>query len=115
MAHHPIAVARPHALPGLAIPFGVIGLVGAVVVHLQQFGAAAAWNHPGGDGGTGGVGRARWLVIGTAVAIVVPVGSWVAVVILLPAAVAVVVGHASCLPSITRSGVTKVKGSSPQT
>jgi hypothetical protein len=23
-------------------------LFGAVVVHSQQFGAAAAWNHPGG-------------------------------------------------------------------
>ena len=58
LAHHPIAVTRPHPLPGLAIAFGVTGLVGAVVVHLQQFGAAAAWNDPGPSGPRGSVAHA---------------------------------------------------------
>ena len=53
---YPIAVAGPYIPPGLAIPFGVIGLIGAVVLHLKQAGCAATGDHAGGGCGAGGDG-----------------------------------------------------------
>lgn len=105
LAIHPIAVAGPHSPPGLAIPFGVIGLLGAIVLHLQQAGRAAAWNDASGGCGAGGDGGAglilRVVVVVVVVLVSFPVASRAVVltviIVLLLAPAAVVVAHAGCL------------------